>query len=221
MKEEYLHFLWKYKRFTSSKFTTTENFEIEVVNFGFHNLHSGPDFLNGQVRFNEVLLVGSIEFHLKSSDWYAHNHQNDEAYNNVILHVVLEHNREVLINGEKIPTIELKSLIDEEHLRKFESHLLNPDISCSKRLGELSEMDWVNHLDALSISRLERKLEENKRLLTQLDHDFHKLFMVLIARTLGGKVNSESFELLCNRIDTSDFSKFCVCLFNSYKYPVL
>ena len=34
------------------------------------------------------LSLGSIEIHVKSSDWHFHRHSGDIAYNNVILHVV-------------------------------------------------------------------------------------------------------------------------------------
>jgi hypothetical protein len=207
MKEEYLHFLWKYKRFASNKFTSTTNQSIEIIDFGFHNLHSGPDFLNGKIQINNVIFVGSIEFHIKSSDWYAHKHHFDDAYNNVILHVVLEHDRDVLIYEQKIETVELKDLIDEQHYKHFQSHLMNPDISCSKRLSELNELDWINQIDGLSISRIERKLKENQRLLEELDFEFSKLLYVMIGKALGGKVNAEGFELLCNRMNSNHFSK--------------
>lgn len=207
MKEEYLHFLWKYKRFASNNFISTTNQSIEIIDFGFHNLHSGPDFLNGKIRMNDLTLVGSIEFHIKSSDWYAHKHQFDDAYNNVVLHVVLEHDKEVLIHKKRVETIELKDLIDQKHYENFKSHLMNPDVSCSKRLQELSELDWVNQIDGLSIDRIERRVKENQRLLKALDFNFNKLLFVMIGNALGGKVNAEGFELLCNRIRTSHFSK--------------
>jgi hypothetical protein len=39
--------------------------------------------------------MGRNEIHLKSSDWYACNHERDEAYDNVILHIVWEHDTEI------------------------------------------------------------------------------------------------------------------------------
>jgi hypothetical protein len=44
------------------------------------------------------------EIHLKSSDWYVHHHERDAAYENVILHVVWEHDTEIYRkNNTEIP----------------------------------------------------------------------------------------------------------------------
>jgi hypothetical protein len=34
-------------------------------------------------------VVGDVEFHIRASDWFTHQHHTDARYNNVVLHVVL------------------------------------------------------------------------------------------------------------------------------------
>jgi len=55
----------------------------------------GPDVLDAvfcsalSLPGQEEHRAGDVEFHLHASDWFAHLHQDDARYNNVILHVVL------------------------------------------------------------------------------------------------------------------------------------
>ncbi|HLQ11391.1 MAG TPA: DUF2851 family protein [Ktedonobacteraceae bacterium] len=56
----------------------------------------GPDIRDAVLQFApahpdaaEGRITGDIEFHVRCSDWYAHQHHTDPRYNNVILHVVL------------------------------------------------------------------------------------------------------------------------------------
>src|SRR6056300_584573 len=93
MTEDYLHYIWKYKLFNQVGLKTTEEVEVEILNFGFHNHDSGPDFSQGKVKIGETLWAGNIEIHIRSSDWLKHNHQLDEAYDTVVLHVVYEHDQ--------------------------------------------------------------------------------------------------------------------------------
>lgn len=88
MQEDFLHYLWKYKKFEATNLQTTNGEVVLIKNFGSHNLNSGPDFFNAQIQISDQLWAGNVELHLKSSDWFIHNHQNDTAYDNVILHVV-------------------------------------------------------------------------------------------------------------------------------------
>ena len=51
---------------------------------------------NAQVKIGNTTWAGNVEIHQKSSEWNKHRHTTDSAYNNVVLHVVYEHDEEVL-----------------------------------------------------------------------------------------------------------------------------
>ena len=57
--------------------------------------------------------VGAVEFHLRASDWFGHNHQSDPRYNQVLLHVVLWLDSQVPTrrqDGTLVPTCSLLDL---------------------------------------------------------------------------------------------------------------
>lgn len=70
MKEDFVHHLWKFKKFDFLKATTTEGEKIQILQSGQHNQdHAGPDFFNARVKIADQLWAGNVEIHLKSSDW--------------------------------------------------------------------------------------------------------------------------------------------------------
>ena len=77
--------LWKQMRYDSRGRT------IRILSPGRHNHSDGPDFLDARMMLDEKLLNGDIELHHRASDWYAHKHNMDPAYNQCILHVVFHH----------------------------------------------------------------------------------------------------------------------------------
>lgn len=97
MKEELLHYIWQSKTLLHKTLTTTDGKKIEVIKTGTHNNDSGPDFFNARIVLDGTIWAGNIEMHINSSDWIKHKHQNDKAYNNVILHVVFNNDLELNI----------------------------------------------------------------------------------------------------------------------------
>lgn len=85
---------------------TLEGHRIRVISPGWWNKLKGPDFINAQIEFNGELVTGDVEIHCKGRDWFHHGHQNDPAYNNVILHVVEKNDetRATKASGEHIAT---------------------------------------------------------------------------------------------------------------------
>ena len=56
MKEEFLHYLWKYSLFDPDKLLDNEGNKITVISPGEYNRDSGPDF------FNARLIIGRTEW---------------------------------------------------------------------------------------------------------------------------------------------------------------
>jgi len=90
MNEKLLHFIWKFRLFNQNDLQTTTGEPVEIVSQGLHNTNSGADFQQAKIRIGKTLWAGNVEIHIQSGDWFAHKHQADAAYNNVILHVVYE-----------------------------------------------------------------------------------------------------------------------------------
>ena len=90
---------------------TTDGKKIEILHFGHHNEDSGPDFLNAIVKIEDTVWAGNVEIHVLSSDWEKHNHHRDDAYHNVILHVVYYHDKNIPQIKYPVPCLELQNKI--------------------------------------------------------------------------------------------------------------
>ncbi len=93
--EQLLHYCWKHKMWPAVGLETTDGRTVEVLDPGLHNHHAGPDFFNAKVKIAGTLWIGNVEIHDRSSHWYQHGHDQDANYDNVVLHVVGEADREV------------------------------------------------------------------------------------------------------------------------------
>ena len=126
MKEDFLYYLWHLKKFDIQHLKTTSGEEIIIQNTGEPNHDSGPDFLNAKIKIGDTLWAGNVEMHLKASDWMSHQHQKDSAYDNVILHVVLDEDQPIVRkNGEKIPCLELRKRIPPKISKTYKKLIQN------------------------------------------------------------------------------------------------
>jgi len=71
MQEDFLHYLWKYKKFESTNLQTTNGEALSIKSLGTHNHNAGPDFFNAQITIGDQLWAGNVEIHIKSSDWFV------------------------------------------------------------------------------------------------------------------------------------------------------
>ncbi len=210
MKEDLLHYLWMHRLFFADGLRTSNNEEIQVISTGIHNHNSGPDFFNAQVRIGGQLWAGNVEVHLKSSDWYVHNHENDSNYDNVILHVVWE-NDVVVYNSEnaEIPTLELQDYVSKELLVNYQKLFSKQQkwIHCEHDIQSVDAFIMNNWMERLYFERLEQKSVLIDRLLQQSKHNWEAVLFQLLAKNFGLKVNADAFFDMASSIDFSIIRK--------------
>ncbi len=208
MTEEFLHYIWKFKLLNNNLRTINGDI-IEIINPGLQNLNAGPDFTNSLIKINDTIWAGNIEIHINASDWLLHNHQNDMAYNNIILHVVFSSNRIILRkNGEEIPQLELKNGFDSDLFEKYQNFLFNKNwIPCEKTIMNTSEFTRNNWIEYQLISRLERKTLELKKVLEKNKNNWEDTFYQQLAKNFGFKLNEIPFELLANSLPLKYLAK--------------
>lgn len=199
--EEFLHFIWKFQLFDFPNLQNTTQKSIQVVNAGLHNHNSGPDFLNARIRIDNILWCGDVELHVKSSDWYAHNHQTDENYDSVILHVVYHDDIEVCNrNGERIACLSLAGLIPNKYISDYDTlyHSIS-NLPCSYAIGGLDKLFWASYSERLIVERLALKSLKIRKLFLAVNKDYQECFYQLLAYALGLKINADSMLTLAER----------------------
>ncbi len=198
MREEFLHFIWLYQLFDHSRLKTDEGEILLILQPGILNTHSGPDFSESRIRIGENIWVGNVEIHIKSSDWYAHNHHLDKAYNNVVLHVVYEdESPKVVKEKPNIPVFNLKGRVDLTKYLQWQKLINRPEwIPCKNRFGEVPDIVKLQAIERMAVERLERKTEEVNRILNQYNGHWERTLLIMLCRSLGAKVNSEPFQVL-------------------------
>ena len=207
MKESILHYVWQYKLFTACNLQTTDGESVEVINVGKYNTDAGPDFFNSKVKIGDTLWAGNIEIHTRSTDWNKHNHQNDKAYDSVILHVVAEIDGEVYrTDGEHIPQVKITCPASIES--NYEQ-LINDQkwIPCAEKIGLVPDIFIQSWKSALLTERLEQKMNAIQNLLAENNQHWEEAFYITLARSFGFGTNSQAFESLAKSIRVSVLGK--------------
>ena len=200
MIEKYLHYLWEKKLIPFHKLVITNFESLKILDYGSYNqFESGPDFFNATILLDQLKWVGNVEMHIRSSDWLRHKHHKDEAYNNVILHVVYENDLTVNQFGFEIPTIELKSVIDWKHFNNYQINVKKaPAILCGTQFKSVTDIHRIHFLEKSLYARLNRKTSS---LSLRDDPTFVAHFFYFITKSFGAKTNQLPFEELAKRID--------------------
>jgi len=207
MKESILHYVWQNKLFVSQEIKTTDGERVEIIDVGRINTDAGPDFFNAKIKIGDTLWAGNVEVHTVSSEWNKHNHQQDKAYDSVILHVVLQADSDVYrIDGTKIPQLELKfpQQIETNYELLFSQQKWIP---CADKIDQVPSIVIQSWKNALLTERLEQKMSAIESLLNENNRHWEEAFYITLARSFGFGTNSQAFESLAKSLPLSVLGK--------------
>jgi len=200
MKEEFLHYLWKYCLYDKDSLFDDDNVKIVVLNPGEYNRDSGPDFFNARVRIGNTEWAGNVEIHTRSSHFITHGHNTDHAFDNVILHVVAEKDRRVFnANGDELLTVQIS--FDSGYYEKYLALVNNPrTIACEEGIKKLDKFHIKYWLHSLLLERLQGKSENIMRIFSETGNNWDETFYRIFSRYFGFRINTEPFELLASAL---------------------
>ena len=205
MTEKLLQYIWQFQYYNRNQLQTTTNEPLCILHPGQLNTNQGPDFLNARIKVGDTILIGSIELHIKASDWHRHKHQDDRNYSNVILHVVYDND---MSSFGAIPTLELSSRISKLLLEKYTALMTAPFfISCSTGITAIRDITFMAWKERLLAERLTRKASVILEFLDKTNHHWEECFWWLLAKSFGGKVNGEAFQAIAQSLPITLLAK--------------
>jgi hypothetical protein len=186
--------------------TSSEDALVSVIYPGRTNGDCGPDFRDTVIVNKSHLTKGDVEVHIKSSDWYSHEHHVDAAYNNVILHVVMWHDcssATSLQSGKTVPVLCLAEAL------RYQAYLLPYQLPCFQILDHMDRQALGKLLNAAGEARFEQKAMNFRAEIlrfAQKEEAGQVLFRGMM-RALGYAKNTKPFEYLADRVPLNCIEK--------------
>ncbi|MVN77298.1 DUF2851 family protein [Hymenobacter sp. HMF4947] len=207
MREDFLHYVWQHQYFDKADLRTTGGEEIQVLRPGQRNADAGPDFLNARLRLGEVEWNGAVEIHLRASDWQRHQHQVDAKYDQVVLHVVYQHDAEVhRTNGSLIAALPLAARLAPDLLGRYEALMQAPPaaaLPCAPLLSQVPQLVRILMTERVLLERVEYKADALAELHRHLGQDWEATAYNALAAAFGFQKNSEPLARLAKAVPLS------------------
>lgn len=177
-----------------SQFQTEDGRRVNVLHPGSWNREAGPDFRAARVAFDAGdAREGDVELDMRDTDWEAHGHGSNPAFENVRLHVFLERARRVgfarTAAQRAVPQVCLG-----DHLPR--GGQIPP--GARRVTSMLPERELVRLVEAAAAVRLRRKAGQLRSAIAV--HGFDEACYQALAAAFGYKHNAIPFRALAQRV---------------------
>jgi Protein of unknown function (DUF2851) len=198
MTERLLQYIWQFQYFNPANLITEEGESLQVIHPGTLNTNQGPDFTDAKIKIGTTIWAGSIELHIKASDWKNHKHSGDKNYKNVMLHVIWKNDAHLDLS---FSTLVLQDKVPKLLLTKYDE-LMNAGsfIPCEKSIQLINDLTWQSWKERILIERLQTKTEIILNFLQKNNNHWEETFWWLLAKNFGIKQNSIAFEKIAQSV---------------------
>lgn len=190
-----MQYVWLHRLWAAGDLCTADGSRVTVIDVGQLNRDAGPDFFNAKVKIGDEMWCGSVEIHVRASDWHRHGHDGNRAYDNVVLHVVEYDDCEIrTTDGRVLPQVTMPCARDFR--QRYAEFVNNPanTLACAVELPGMSPVVVRDWLDALAFERLYEKVDAIEARLQAAEGDWEQAAFVTLARALGVGINGDAFE---------------------------
>ena len=188
-----------WQQVVGKELTSSEDEPVSVIYPGRTNGDNGPDFRDAVIANKFHLTKGDVEVHVKSSDWYSHEHHADAAYNNVILHVVMWHDcnsATLLQSGKPVPVLCLAKAL------RHQAYLLPQQLPCFQILEHVDRQTLEKLLNTAGEERFKQKAMHFQAEILRFGQkeEAEQVLFRGMMRALGYAKNTKPFEDLADRM---------------------
>ncbi|RMG60406.1 MAG: DUF2851 family protein [Bacteroidetes bacterium] len=197
--EDFMHYVWRTLSLEVRQLRTTLGLPVQIIQRGHWNHDQGPDFLEAELRIGGMTWHGAVEMHLRSEDWYHHGHQDDPAYNGVILHVVLSPGSRPVCraDGTEVPELDLSPALVPGLAERYDRiRLSQTRIPCEELAGQVPAFHRRAWLQRMAMERLSQKAATLQARLQAEVQDWEQVLWEELMAMLGGPVNGDAFRTL-------------------------
>lgn len=184
-------------------FTCVDGRSVKVVQFGHWNHGAGPDFLHTSVEIDGELWHGALELEHRMSDWEAHGHAVNKAFNQVVLHVVFVDEGKChftrTADHREVPQVIVSEAMLKEALNMPWVDVANAHPGrCYHPLAEMAVTDLDQLMIAASRHRAAMKARRRNRTIDVMGEQ--EWLWGALAETLGYRPNRLPMTLLAQRL---------------------
>jgi hypothetical protein len=184
--------------------TTTDGRSVDVIHLGTWTYGFGPDFRDAIISIDDGPTEhGSIELHLRTRGWSEHHHHLDPRYNDVVLHIVGQHDAVETrrADGKLVPTVVLDIRAMGLPTHEVDWSLVGGAV-CAERLAR-EQPDLIRGIvGRLGDTRITARTDRIESRLTELPPD--AVLYAEILDALGYVANREPMAAIAARLTWSN-----------------